>query len=56
MGSGLFSVSKKHYLPETIRTTQTEQKKHIPSADSMTTASFKEEFSLFLPDYVVEEW
>ncbi len=29
MGSGLFLVSKKHYLPETIRNIQREQKKHI---------------------------
>ncbi len=29
MGSGLFSVSKKHYLPETIRKIQREQKKTL---------------------------
>ncbi len=46
MGSGLFSVSKKHYLPETIRNIQIEQKKAY-SADSMTTVSFKGELSLF---------
>ncbi len=45
MGSGLFSVSKKHYLPETIRNIQREQKTY--SADSMTTALFKGELSLF---------
>ncbi len=28
MSSGLFSVSKKHYLPETIRNIQREQKKN----------------------------
>ncbi len=46
MGSGLFSVNKKHYLPETIRNIQREQKKTF-SIDSMTTVSFKEEFSMF---------
>ncbi len=46
MGSGLFSVNKKHCLPETIRNIQREQKK-IYSADSTTTVSFKEELSLF---------
>ncbi len=45
MGSGLLLVSKKHYLPETIRNIQREQKKH--SADFITTVSFKEELSLF---------
>ncbi len=54
-GSGLFLVSKKRYLPEAIRNIQREQKK-IYSADSMTTVSFKGELSLFLLDYVVEEW
>ncbi len=29
MGSDLFLVSKKHYLPETIRNVKREQKKHI---------------------------
>ncbi len=29
MGSGLFLVSKKHYLPEAIRNIQREQKKHL---------------------------
>ncbi len=29
MGSGLFSLSKKHYLPETIRNIQREQKKNM---------------------------
>ncbi len=47
MGSGLFSVSKKHYLPETIRNIQREQNKETQIADSMTTVSFKEELSLF---------
>ncbi len=46
MGSGLFSVNKKHYLPETIRNIQTEQKK-TSGVDSMTTVSFEEELSLF---------
>ncbi len=44
IGSGLFSVSKKHYLPETIRNIQREQKKTY-SADS--TVSFKKKLSLF---------
>ncbi len=39
MGSDLFSVSKKHYLPETIRNIQREQKK-IYRVDSTTTVSF----------------
>ncbi len=46
MGSGLFSVSKKHYPLKTIRNIQREQKKTY-SADSMTTMSFKEQLSLF---------
>ncbi len=46
MGSDLFSISKKHYPPETIRNIQREQKKTY-SADSLTTVSFKEELSLF---------
>ncbi len=46
IGSGLFSVSKRHYLPETIRNIQREQKKTY-SADSMTTVSFKELLWLF---------
>ncbi len=40
MGNGLFSVNKKHYLSETIRNIQREQKRTY-SADSMTTVSFK---------------
>ncbi len=31
MGSGFFSVSKKHYLPETIRNIRENKKKHLVS-------------------------
>ncbi len=36
MGSGLFSVSNKHYLPETIRNIQREQKKHTQGDTEVT--------------------
>ncbi len=34
MDSGLFSVSKKHYLPETLRNIQREEKKYSQFYDN----------------------